>query len=116
MTDQPKPHCKLDEKRLDQFEGEVKGPFFSYGIMGFPIEEAKELIRLARLGLWAEKHGIPFVHAVERPRYLELGGRFHGAVEGARQTWNGYIQNIYYEPIRKLRDAALAALEGKDHE
>jgi hypothetical protein len=45
----------MDEKRLDEIAPEA-------GIMGaFSFEDMVELIRLARLGLWAEKHGIPAI-------------------------------------------------------
>lgn len=49
----------IDDKWLDLLEEESRGPYFSNGTMGLRIQDAKELIHLARLGLWAKKVAIP---------------------------------------------------------
>lgn len=47
----------IDENRLDEMEGHI-GASSVCVCVGAP-SEGTELIRLARLGLWAEKHGVP---------------------------------------------------------
>lgn len=49
----------IDENRLSELViGDVGNSERSWAIESLTEEEAVELIRLARLGLWAEKHGI----------------------------------------------------------
>lgn len=55
----------IDDKKLDLFERDVQDGCDIEGT----TEELMELIRLARLGLWAKEHGIPMI---ERARRYEL--------------------------------------------
>ena len=55
----------IDSKRLDEIEAfalQFDGPF----VVGYvdSADEGKELIRLARLGLWAAQHALPALRAV----------------------------------------------------
>ena len=49
----------IDEKRLDDFKCSSRNLYEWFGIA--EQVECDEVLRLARLGLWAEHHGIPAV-------------------------------------------------------
>lgn len=53
----------IDEKMLDRWTETLRPALTAT----FPVDDARELIRLAHLGLWAEKHAIP--HLREQARY-----------------------------------------------
>lgn len=50
-------HTSIDEKWLDNFQ---KEQYSEEGVC-WTDEEMEEIIRLARLGLWASTHGIPAI-------------------------------------------------------
>lgn len=54
----------IDSKRLDDIEWGKKDFFDEY--------EVKELIRLARLGLWAEQHAIPALRRYELHKLVSV--------------------------------------------
>jgi hypothetical protein len=67
----------IDEKRLEEYaamaESSERGFCFGYGRVD--REELRAIIRLARLGLWAERHGVRAVNAA-----AEVEGQHQDAV------------------------------------
>jgi hypothetical protein len=62
----------IDERRLDELETNERDAMAKRrdGAQVLTFETVLELIRLARLGLWAEKHGVP---ALEKMKGWTLG-------------------------------------------
>ncbi len=58
----------IDENRLDEMASEMRGVIYFKARPMPPLEEQAELFRLARLGLWAEKHGIPQLKEIQKNR------------------------------------------------
>lgn len=53
----------ITQERLDELEQHANSP--TRDMISFSHAETRELVRLARLGLWAEKHGVPALEEVE---------------------------------------------------
>lgn len=96
----------LDEERLSDFHKEIKHASHLDGLSMGP-EDILELIRLARLGRWAEKHAIPALnamHAVLINRNYEQ----HICLT-SHPAQNGCL--VYSEwKLKEIKEIALAAL------
>lgn len=107
----------IDEKLLDKREQALRP-----AITGtFPADDARELIRLARLGLWAEEHGVTAVEGllsnVSLDWYAQQFGRDttpSGASSGAASViHNQDTHERAARAFQRLREA-LAALPKKE--
>ena len=62
----------IDEKRLDEYSEAFRSAYdrlrpttaMEISLYKQDMDEKQELLRLARLGLWAEKHGVPALRSV----------------------------------------------------
>ena len=55
----------ISKEGLDSLESLIPGQIAEQGYFAVGDSTARELIRLARLGLWAEKYGMPALQLVE---------------------------------------------------
>lgn len=78
---------KVDEKHLDRLEEELKGPYFSDGRVGLHIAETKELVRLARLGLWAESHALPALKKISGNKTMQVMDYSQEFMEGSHEAF-----------------------------
>jgi hypothetical protein len=99
----------MDEKRLAQVavQDTWHGQSHSWTLGDFTEEEACEVLRLARLGLWAEKHGIAQLKRIDfnGGHYLRFEPSGAGAGAGAVAALKDTLQWVR---------EALAALPAND--
>lgn len=95
----------MDEKRLDELKRLQSGWLIQGSPAHFSPREVDEIIRLAKHGLWAEKHGIPAM----RDAREELDGFYSKAsLEAGIYTVSKEDVDLWFG--RDRIDQALAAL------